>query len=147
MGIREATGHLAHILLGGYWTCLLLGTAPQLRKSTRDRPRRIRILLIKSSAVALTAVVVGVIHFWATHWWQIPPTLFAAAMIGVPMRRAFRSMVAAPRHRRPLGQRMRPQNGGGRPDSPQTSGEDGDGPVDRGQEHHRNRVGRHTRAG
>ncbi len=71
MGIREITGYIAHVLLAGYWLWVILSTAPQLRRGARDQRVRTQVLLIKTAAVVLTALLVGVIHFWATHWWQV----------------------------------------------------------------------------
>ena len=99
MGIREITGYIAHVLLVGYWLWVVHGTAPQLRRGSRDRRVRGRVLLIKTAAVVLSAVVVGVIHFWATAWWQVIAAVLLAAGIGLLLRRAYRRLVALPRHR------------------------------------------------
>lgn len=99
MGIREITGYIAHVLLGIYLVWTISRTAPQLRRSSRDRGVRLRILLIKTAAVAVGAVVVGVIHFWATQWWHVIVAVVAAVLIGVVLNRAYRRHVAIPRHR------------------------------------------------
>ena len=122
MGIRAVAGYVAHALLLTYWLWVVASTAPQLRKGTRDRQVRARILIIKTAALALTAVVVGIIHYWATAWWQIVVTLPIAALLGWQLRRAYRRTVAAPRHRLTLGRRVktldvRPRPRAGRPPS------------------------------
>lgn len=107
MGIREITGYVAHVLLAAYWLWVVACTAPQLRKGARDRGLRLRILLVKSGGLLLTAALVGVIHYWATAWWQVAVALPIAAVLGVQLRRCYRRLVAAPRHRRTLGQRAK----------------------------------------
>ena len=107
MNIRAVTGYIAHALLGLYWLWVISSTAPQLRRGCRDRGLRVRILLIKTAAVGLTSLVVGVIHFWATAWWQIVAALGAAIVLAVLLRKAYRRLVAAPRHRATLAQRTR----------------------------------------
>jgi hypothetical protein len=67
----------------------------------------VRVLLIKTAGLGLTAVVVGIIHYWATAWWQVVVTLPIAALLGVLLRRAYRRTVAAPRHRLRLVHRAR----------------------------------------
>jgi hypothetical protein len=107
MGFREITGYVAHVLLVTYWVWVLACTAPQLRKGARNKGVRLRILLIKTAALLLTAVLVGVIHYWATEWWQVVVALPIAGGLGVLLRRSYRRLVAAPRHRRTLTQRAR----------------------------------------
>ncbi len=107
MGIRAITGYIAHAALLAYWLWVVASTAPQLRKGTRDRRVRGRVLVIKSAGFALTAVVVGIIHYWATAWWQVVVTLPIAAVLGVLLRRVYRRTVAAPRHRLTLTRRAR----------------------------------------
>jgi len=107
MDVREATGYVAHASLGLYWLWVVSGTAPQLRRSSRDRTVRLRILLIKTAAVVVTSLVVGVIHFWATQWWQAVAALVVGMAVGVALRRAYRRLVAAPRHRATLVARAR----------------------------------------
>ena len=107
MGLRAVTGYVAHAALLAYWLWTVASTAPQLRKGTRDRRVRLRVLLVKSAGLALTAVVVGVIHYWATAWWQIAVTLPVAAVLAVLLRRAYRRAVAAPRHRLTLAVRVK----------------------------------------
>jgi small-conductance mechanosensitive channel len=102
MGIRQITGYIAYVLLGVYLLWTLSRSAPQLRRSSRDRDVRLRILLIKIATVLVIAVVVGVIHFWATQWWHVIVTLVAAIVIGIFLNRAYRRHVAVPRHRMPL---------------------------------------------
>ena len=99
--------YIAHVLLAGYWLWIVLSATPQLRRGARDQQVRRRVLLIKTAAVGLTALVVGVIHFWATHWWHVLVVLPVAAGLGLLLRRAYRRLVAPPRHRRPLTQRAR----------------------------------------
>ena len=107
MGIRAITGYIAHAALVAYWVWVVASTAPQLRKGTRDRRVRVRVLAIKSTGFLLTAVVVGIIHYWATAWWQVIVALPIAAVLGVLLRREYRRTVAAPRHRLPLTRRAR----------------------------------------
>jgi hypothetical protein len=118
MGIRAVTGYIAHAALVAYWVWVFASTAPQLRKGTRDRRVRMRVLAIKSTGFLLTAAVVGIIHYWATAWWQVIVMLPIAAVLGVLLRREYRRTVAAPRHRltltrraRTLDLRRRPRNG------------------------------------
>jgi membrane protein implicated in regulation of membrane protease activity len=99
MGLRAVTGYVAHGALLAYWLWVVASTAPQLRKGTRDRRIRGRVLIIKTAALALTALVVGIIHYWATAWWQIVVALPIAALTGWQLRRAYDRVVAAPRHR------------------------------------------------
>jgi small-conductance mechanosensitive channel len=107
MGLRAVTGYIAHAALLAYWLWMVLSTAPQLRKGTRDRHTRVRVLLIKTAGFVLTAVVVGVIHYWATAWWQVIVTVPVAAVLGVLLHRAYRRTVAAPRHRLTLSRRAK----------------------------------------
>ncbi|HEY2203477.1 MAG TPA: hypothetical protein VGH99_03220 [Pseudonocardia sp.] len=105
MGIREITGYIAHVALLGYWIWVISSTAPQLRKGCRDRQRAARITIVKSAAIVLTALLVGVIHFWATEWWHVIAAVAVTAVAGVLLRRYYRTLVAAPRHRLTLRQR------------------------------------------
>ena len=107
MGLRAVTGYIAHAALLLYWVWVLASTAPQLRRGTRHRGVRVRVLVIKTAALALTALVVGTIHFWATAWWHVAAAVVVAAGLGVLLRRAYRRTVAAPRHRLGLAQRAR----------------------------------------
>jgi hypothetical protein len=107
MGLRAATGYIAHAALLAYWLWVVASTAPQLRKGTRDRRVRARVLVIKTVGLALTAAVVAIIHYWATAWWQLVVTLLAAAVVAVLLRREYRRTVAAPRHRLTLTRRAR----------------------------------------
>lgn len=107
MDVRRVTGYIALALLAGYWVWVLSCTSPELRRGTRDRVLRSRILLVKTAAVALTALVVATVHFWATHVWHILVAVPLAALAGVGLRRVYRRLVAAPRHRLPLAQRVR----------------------------------------
>jgi hypothetical protein len=107
MDVRRVTGYLALALIAGYWVWVLSSTTPELRRGTRDRTLRGRILLVKTAAVALTALVVATVHFWATHVWQILVVVPLAALAGFALRRVYRRLVAAPRHRLPLAKRVR----------------------------------------
>jgi hypothetical protein len=93
------TGYVAHAVLTAYWFWVVASTAPQLRRGTRDRHVRVRVLLIKTAALALTALLVAIIHYWATAWWQVAAALPPALGLGMLLRRAYRRAVAAPRHR------------------------------------------------
>ena len=107
MGIREITGYIAHCLLAGYWLWVVFSTAPQIRRGARDQRVRRQILMIKTAGVVLTALLVGVIHFWATEWWQVSVAVPVAAGLGVLLNRAYRRRVSLPRHRRTLTHRGR----------------------------------------
>jgi hypothetical protein len=95
------------VALVAYWVWVVASTAPQLRKGTRDRRVRARVLAIKSTGFLLTAAVVGIIHYWATAWWQVIVTLPIAVVLGVLLRREYRRAVAAPRHRLTLTRQAR----------------------------------------
>ena len=107
MGLREGTGYVAHAVLLGYWLWVVAATAPQLRKGTRGQSVRMRVLVIKTAGFALTAVVVGIVHYWATAWWQVALALPPAAVLGVLLHRSYRRAVAAPRHRLTLTRRAK----------------------------------------
>ena len=96
--LREISGYVAHALLLVYWAWVLCCTAPQLRRSKRGRALKVRVLLVKTAAIVLTALLVGVIHFWATHVWQVALAVPVAAVIGIALRRYHRTLVAAPKH-------------------------------------------------
>jgi len=104
MGLRAVIGCMAHAALLAYWLWVVASTAPQLRQGARDR--RVRVLIIKTAGLALTALVVGIVHYWATAWWQIGVTLPIAALTGWQLHRAYRRTVAAPRHRLTLARRV-----------------------------------------
>jgi hypothetical protein len=97
--IRLVTGYIAHVLLGLYWLWTLSSTVPRIRPGQRDRTRRVKILSIKSAGVAVTALLVGVIHYWATEWWQIAVALLGSLAIGTYLHRSYRKLVTPPRHR------------------------------------------------
>jgi hypothetical protein len=99
MHLWVLTGYVAHAVLTAYWFWVVASTAPQLRRGTRDRQVRVRVLLIKTAALALTALLVAIIHYWATAWWQVAAALPPALGLGMLLRRAYRRAVAAPRHR------------------------------------------------
>jgi hypothetical protein len=107
MGLRQITGYIAHALLGAYWLWVITRTAPRLRRGARDRTLRLRVALIKTAAVAVTALVVGVIHFWATEWWHVVVAVLVASVLGLQLHRIYRGLVAAPRHRLTLVRRTR----------------------------------------
>lgn len=106
MDLRAITGYIALALIAGYWVWVLSGTTPELRRGTRDRELRLKILLVKTAALVLTALTVATIHFWATQIWHVLVAVPVAAA-GFWLRRVYRRLVAAPRHRLPLGQRIR----------------------------------------
>lgn len=97
--LRVVTGWIAHAILAAYWAWIVSSTAPQLRRGHRDRGLRTRILVLRTAGVALTAFVVGVIHFWATHPAEIVAALVVGGVVGTILRRQYRLLVAAPRHR------------------------------------------------
>ncbi len=107
MDLRAITGYIALALIAGYWVWVLSCTTPELRRGTRDRELRLKILLVKTAALVLTAVTVATIHFWATQVWHVLVAVPVAAAVGFWLRRVYRRLVAAPRHRLPLGQRIR----------------------------------------
>ena len=107
MDLWVLTGYVAHAMLAAYWFWVVASTAPQLRRGTRDRQVRLRVLLIKTAALALTALLVAIIHYWATAWWQVAVALPVAAVLGVLLRRSYRRSVAAPRHRLTLMRRTK----------------------------------------
>jgi hypothetical protein len=107
MDLRRVTGYIALALLAGYWVWILSRTSPELRRGTRDRSLRLKILLVKTAALVLTALVVLTIHFWATAVWHVLVTVPVALGLGYLLRRAYRRLVALPRHRLPLAQRVR----------------------------------------
>jgi hypothetical protein len=72
-----------------------------------QHPVRARALAIKTAGFLLTALVVGVIHYWATAWWKVIVAVPLAAGLGVLLHRQYRRTVAAPRHRLPLAHRAR----------------------------------------
>ncbi|SHK06025.1 hypothetical protein SAMN05443637_102204 [Pseudonocardia thermophila] len=103
---RAVTGWLAHALLLGYWVWILSSTAPQLRRGKRDRALRTRVLLLRTTGVLLTAFVVGVINFWATDPIEVLAAIAVGAVAGIALRRQYRQLVAAPRHRLTLARRL-----------------------------------------
>lgn len=107
MDLRAITGYIALALLVGYWVWVLSRTTPELRRGTRNRDLRVKILLVKTAALALTALVVAVVHFWATEVWHVLVAVPVAAAAAYGLRRVYRRLVAAPRHRLPMGQRIR----------------------------------------
>ena len=116
--VRMVTGWIAYAALAGYWAWIISSTAPQLRRGHRDRGRCTRILALRTAGVALTAFVVGVIHFWATNPVEILAALGVGAVAGTVLRREYRRLVAAPRHRLDLYHRMnRRLRGSGNPPS------------------------------
>jgi hypothetical protein len=107
MDLRRVTGYVALALLAGYWVWVLSCTTPELRRGTRDRPLRLKIAAVKTAALVLTALVVATIHFWTTQIWHILVVVPVALAAGYGLRRVYRRLVAAPRHRLPLAQRVR----------------------------------------
>jgi hypothetical protein len=105
MNVRAVTGYIAHVLLAGYWLWVMSRTAPQLRKGARDRSLAATVALLKTAGIVITALLVGVIHFWATHIWHVLAALVVAVAVAIPLRRRYRALVAAPRHRLPTGLR------------------------------------------
>ena len=106
MGLREVTGYIAHVLLAAYWLWLVIRTAPQLRKGTRDRGKRLRIALLRTAVLAVLFLAVGVIHFWGTELWHIAGAILVAGVLVLLLRRAYRRLVApaaAPDHAAPAG--------------------------------------------
>jgi len=104
--VRMVTGWIAYAALAGYWVWIMSSTAPQLRRGHRDRGRCTRLLALRTGGVALTAFVVGMIHFWATSPVEILAALGIGAVVGTLLRRPYRRLVAAPRHRLDLHRRI-----------------------------------------
>ena len=107
MDLWVLTGYVAHAVLTAYWFWVVACTAPQLRRGTRDRQVRLRVLLIKTAALALTAVLVAIIHYWATAWWQVAAALPPALGLGMLLRRAMVRRWRGPRHRLTLTRRAK----------------------------------------
>lgn len=105
MGLREVTGYIAHVLLAAYWLWVLVSTAPQLRKGTRDRGRRLRIAMLRTTVLAVLSLAVGVIHFWGTELWHIAGAILVTGVLVLLLRRAYRRLVAPAQHRITLRQR------------------------------------------
>lgn len=105
MGLREVTGYIAHVLLGAYWLWIIASTAPQLRKGTRDRGLRLRILMVRTEVLVVLSLAVGVIHFWGTEWWHIVGAIVGTGVLVLVLRRAYRRLVAPAQHRITLRQR------------------------------------------
>jgi hypothetical protein len=104
--VRMVTGWIAYAALAGYWMWIISSTTPQLRRGHRDRGRSTRILALRTAGVALTAFVVGMIHFWATNAVEVLAALSIGAVVGTVLRREYRGLVAAPRHRLNLSRRI-----------------------------------------
>ncbi|MFP5071999.1 hypothetical protein ACLFMI_20330 [Pseudonocardia nantongensis] len=107
MDLRRVTGYIALALLAGYWLWVLSRSAPELRKGARNRGVRGQVLLVKTAALALTALFVGTVHFWASAWWQVVVAVPVTLVAAVALRRVYRRLVAPPRHRVALAQRVR----------------------------------------
>lgn len=105
--LREVTGYIAVALLAAYWVGMISCTAAQLRSTSRSGRLRVQVALIKTAGIAITAVLVGIIHFWATQWWHIVVALLVAGPVGIALRHLHKRLVIAPRHRRALVQRAR----------------------------------------
>jgi hypothetical protein len=97
--LRVVTGWIAYATLAAYWLWILSSTAPQLRRSRRDRGLSTRILAMRTAGIALTAFVVGMIHFWAANPVEVLAALGIGAVVGTVLHREYRRLVAAPRHR------------------------------------------------
>lgn len=114
--VRTVTGWIAYAVLAGYWLWIISSTAPQLRRSRRDRGLCTRILVVRTAGIALTAFVVGMIHFWAASPVEVLAALCIGAVAGTVLRREYRRLVAAPRHRLNIYRRMdRRLHGSGTP--------------------------------
>lgn len=107
MDLRRVTGYIALAVLAGYLLWVLSRTAPELRKGARDRGVRARVLLVKIAALALAALFVGTVHFWAVAWWQVAVAVPVTLTGALVLRRMHRRLVAPPRHRVALAQRVR----------------------------------------
>jgi len=104
--MRMVTGWIAHGILAGYWLWIISSTAPQLRRGCRDRGRCTRILALRTAGIVLTVLVVGVIHFWATSPAEVLVALAIGGVVGTLLRRDYRRLVAAPRHRLTISGRL-----------------------------------------
>ncbi len=106
MGLREVTGYVAHVLLAAYWLWVIVSTAPQLRKGTRDRGVRLRSAMLRTAALVVLSLAVGVIHFWGTEFWHIAGAILGAGVLVLLLRLAYRRLVAPSQHRITLRQRV-----------------------------------------
>lgn len=104
--VRMVTGWIAHAALVAYWVWIISSTAPHLRRGSRDRGLRTRILLLRTAGIVLTAFVVAVIHFWASHPAEVIGAVGVGGVLGTLLRREYRLLVAAPRHRLNLSGRL-----------------------------------------
>ncbi|MEJ8279772.1 hypothetical protein [Pseudonocardia spirodelae] len=107
MDLRRATGYLALALLALYWLWVLSWTAPALRRGCRDRRLRTRLLVLRTAAAGWTALFVGTVHFWATSWWHVVLAVPVALAGAVALQKVHHRLVAPPRHRVALAQRVR----------------------------------------
>lgn len=105
MDLREVTGYVAHVLIAAYWLWVVVSTAPQMRKGTRDRGLRLRIAMLRTAVLVVLFLAVGVIHFWGTEWWHIAGAALGAGVLIVLLRRAYRRLVAPAQHRLTLRRR------------------------------------------
>ena len=114
--LRAITGWIAYAVLICYWAWILSSTSPQMRRGHRDRGRCARILALRTAGIGLTAFVVGMIHFWAVNPVEIVAALGIGGVAGTVLRREYRRLVAAPRHRLNLYRRVdRRLHGSGTP--------------------------------
>ena len=114
--VRAVTGWIAYAVLLTYWVWIISATAPQLRRSRRDRDLRTRILVLRTAGIVLTSFVVAVIHFWSRHPAEIVAAVGIGGVLGTVLRREYRLLVAAPRHRLNLYGRLdRRLHGSGEP--------------------------------
>jgi hypothetical protein len=65
------------------------------------------VLAVRLCAVTLAGLFVGLVHFWATAWWQAIVAVPVTLALATGLRRIHRKLVALPRHRVPLAQRVR----------------------------------------
>ncbi|WP_224390763.1 hypothetical protein [Pseudonocardia sp. ICBG1293] len=107
MDLRRVTGYLALGVLALYWLWVLTRTAPVLRHGCRDRRLRVRLALVRTAAAGGTALFVATVHFWATSWWHVAAALPVALTGAAGLVRVHRRLVAPPRHRVALAQRVR----------------------------------------
>ena len=105
MDLRRGTGYLVLALLALYLLWVLSRTVLLLRTGSRDRS--VGVLLVRTAGVVLAGLCVATVHFWAGAWWQVAVAVPVALVAATVLYRTHRRLAALPRHRAPLGRRIR----------------------------------------